>query len=168
MAIKIGLLSDSHGFTPRSVFKYFKDVDEIWHGGDIGTMAVLEELEKFKPVRAIWGNIDGAEIRVAVPEKQVFEIEGLKVCMIHIGGYPPNYNATTKPWLLAEKPNLFICGHSHILKVIKDPALNCLHLNPGACGNQGWHKVKTIMRFTIEDGVIKSLEVIELLGDDAK
>lgn len=168
MAIKIGLLSDSHGFTPRSVFNYFKDVDEIWHGGDIGTMAVLEELENFKPVRAIWGNIDGAEIRTAVPEKQVFTIEGLKVCMIHIGGYPPKYNAVTKPWLLAEKPDLFICGHSHILKVIKDPILNCLHLNPGACGNQGWHKVKTLMRFTIESGIIKSLEVIELLGDDAK
>jgi uncharacterized protein len=168
MSIKIGLLSDTHSFLPRSIFKYFKDVDEIWHGGDIGTLSLLDELEKFKPVRAIFGNIDGAEIRSQVPEYISFTVEGLKVCMTHIGGFPPKYNAKTKPWLQKEKPDLFIAGHSHILKVMKDENLNCMHFNPGACGNQGWHSVKTIMRFEVEEGVIKQLEVIELLGADAK
>jgi uncharacterized protein len=160
--VKIGLLGDTHSFLPESVFQHFKDVDEIWHAGDFGDMDLITKLTEFKPLRGVYGNIDPTCIRIKYPETLSFKIEGLKVCMKHIGGYPPNYNAVTKPWLKEEQPSLFISGHSHILKVLKDSTLNCLHLNPGACGNQGWHKVKTLMRFQIEDAKILKLEVIEL------
>lgn len=159
---RIGLLSDTHGYLPPQVFGHFRDVDEIWHAGDIGSVDVANELEAFKPFRAVWGNIDGADLRIRYPEHLHFSIEEVSIYITHIGGYPPNYNAVSKPHLLRTRPHLFICGHSHILKVIPDPALNLLHLNPGACGKQGWHKVNTLMRFSIDHDRVKELEVIEL------
>jgi hypothetical protein len=160
--VHIGLLSDNHGYWPQEIEKYFENVDEIWHAGDIGSIEILDRLEKFKPCRAVWGNIDGHQIRQRIPERLSFQVEDCKVAMIHIGGYPPKYNKSTLDWLEKERPHLFISGHSHILKVIKDPALNLLHLNPGACGQQGWHQVKTIMRLSIDHSSVKNLEVLEL------
>jgi uncharacterized protein len=159
---RIGLLSDTHSFLPDAVFKHFKDVDELWHAGDIGNMHVLKQLEDFKPTKAVWGNIDDAEIQKATNEDMVFTVEETKIYMTHIGGYPPKYNARVKPLIAAHKPDIFICGHSHILKVMRDPSFNLLHLNPGACGNQGWHKVKTLIRLEITGKVVSKLEVIEL------
>jgi uncharacterized protein len=159
---RIGLLSDTHSFLPDAVFKHFKDVDELWHAGDIGNMHVLKQLEDFKPTKAVWGNIDDAEIQKATKEDMVFTVEETKIYMTHIGGYPPKYNARVKPLIAAHKPDIFICGHSHILKVMRDPSFNLLHLNPGACGNQGWHKVKTLIRLEITGKVVSKLEVIEL------
>ncbi len=158
----IGLLSDTHGFLPPQVFEHFKDVDEIWHAGDIGTIEVADELEKFKPLRAVWGNIDGTELRARYPEHLFFSVEEVSIFMTHIGGYPPSYNAVSKPLILKHQPHLFICGHSHILKIMPDAKLNLLHINPGACGKYGWHKVSTLIRFTIELDHVTKLEVIEL------
>lgn len=160
--MKIGLMSDTHSYLHPLVFKYFEQVDQVWHAGDIGSIALADELEAFKPFRAVYGNIDGADIRIRYPESRLFTCEGVKVMMTHIGGYPPKYNAATKPYILKHRPKLFICGHSHILKVIPDPALQLLHINPGACGQQGWHKVKTLVRFELTEGEIRALEVIEL------
>jgi uncharacterized protein len=160
--VKIGLLSDTHGYLPESVYQHFANVSEIWHAGDIGTLAVADELEKFKPLRAIVGNIDGANLKVRYPENLFFTIEQVPVFMTHIGGYPPKYNAHTLPFIKEHKPHLFISGHSHILKVMPDVAMNLLHINPGACGKQGWHKVSTLIRFDIDHDRIKNLEVIEL------
>lgn len=159
---KIGLLSDTHGFLPDAVWTHFAEVDEIWHAGDIGTLEVAERLEAFKPLRAVWGNIDGQDLRIRYPEHSFFTVENVPVLMTHIGGYPPKYNAVSKPLLLSQKPHLFICGHSHILKVMPDPALNLLHINPGACGKQGWHKASTLLRFDIDNDRVRNLEVIEL------
>lgn len=159
---KIGLLSDTHSYFPAEIHEHFKEVDEIWHAGDIGNFDLVENLQAFKPLRAVYGNIDGAEIRKAFPLDLIFELEGLKVFITHIGGYPEKYHPRIKPILKEEKPALFICGHSHILKVIFDKKLNLLHLNPGAAGREGFHKVRTLMRFVIEDTKIKDLEVIEL------
>ncbi|ASZ14917.1 metallophosphatase family protein [Chitinophaga pendula] len=159
---KIGLLSDTHSYLHPQIFQYFDKVDEIWHGGDIGTVALAEELERFKPFRAVYGNIDGADIRARYPLHLHFELEGVGVYMTHIGGYPGKYAPGVKEQLLEHRPKLFICGHSHILKVVPDPALHLLHMNPGACGQQGWHKVKTLLRFELQDGNIQQLEVIEL------
>ncbi len=158
----IGLLSDTHSFLPTEVFEHYKLVDEIWHAGDIGSMEVLESLQKFKPTKAIFGNIDDKIIQEATTEDLVFEVEKVKIFMTHIGGYPPKYNKRTIPLLQEHKPDIFICGHSHICKVVRDAKRNLLHLNPGACGNQGWHKVKTIMRLQIDGNKISNLEVIEL------
>ena len=158
----IGLLSDTHGFLPDAVFKHFEKVDEIWHAGDIGNLEVLDALTQFKPLRAVYGNIDGQEIRIRCEEHLLFEIEAVKVYMTHIGGYPPKYNADVKPLLIKHKPHLFIAGHSHILKVIPDAELNLLHINPGACGKQGWHKVSTLVRFNVSNNRISDLEIIEL------
>lgn len=159
---KIGLMSDTHSYLPPDVFRYFDKVDEIWHGGDIGNTELADKLEAFKPFRAVYGNIDGAELRVRYPLNLHFELEGVKVFMTHIGGYPGKYAPGVKDELLKSKPKLFICGHSHILKVMPDPALQLLHINPGACGIQGWHKVKTLLRFELSEGNISQLEVIEL------
>ncbi|MFB6454514.1 metallophosphoesterase family protein [Chitinophaga sp. Hz27] len=155
-------MSDTHSYLHPQVFNYFKEVDEIWHAGDIGDVKLAEQLEAFKPFRAVWGNIDGKDIRVRYPETQLFSLEDVKVMITHIGGYPGKYAPGIKAQLIAEKPKLFICGHSHILKVMPDPALQLLHMNPGACGQQGWHKVKTLLRFQLDAGDIKQLEVIEL------
>ncbi len=160
--MKIGLLSDTHSYLHPSVLEHFKDVDEVWHAGDIGTLKLLDELQAFKPTRAVWGNIDGADIRQVVPEHNIFSIDGLKVFITHIGGYPPRYNKISLPIIKAEKPTLFICGHSHILKVMYDDKQQVMHMNPGACGNQGWHKVKTLLKFEINGGVLQHLEVIHI------
>jgi len=159
---KIGLMSDTHSYLHPQVFKYFEQVDEIWHAGDIGNVALADQLEAFKPFRAVYGNIDGSDIRVRYPEQLFFEEEDVSVFMIHIGGYPGRYAPGVKELLLQKQPKLFICGHSHILKVMPDPKLQLLHINPGACGQQGWHKVKTLVRFELEAGHIRQLEVIEL------
>jgi uncharacterized protein len=158
----IGLLSDTHGCLPQEVFHHFADVDIIFHAGDVGTMEVLHQLEKFKPLQCVWGNIDGAEVRVATQEIIVTEIENCKILMLHIGGYPPRYNLQSKALIEQHKPHVFICGHSHILKVMPDAKQQLLHINPGACGKHGWHKVKTLIKFVVDGASVKSLQVIEL------
>ncbi|MEN0005247.1 MAG: metallophosphoesterase family protein [Bacteroidota bacterium] len=159
---RIGLLSDTHSHLEESIFRYFEEVDEIWHAGDIGDPAVADTLEGFKPFRAVYGNIDGHELRAQFPEHLRFECEGVDVWMTHIGGYPGRYNKRVREEIRKHPPKLFICGHSHILKVMPDRSLGLLHINPGACGNHGFHKIKTMVRFTLEEAVIKDLEVIEL------
>lgn len=159
---KIGLISDTHGYLAPVVFKHFAACDEIWHAGDFGTLALAEELAAFKPLRGVYGNIDGQDIRRIYPEDLRFQCEQVDVWMTHIGGYPGRYNMRIKQQIQSNPPKLFICGHSHILKVMYDKKLHCLHLNPGAAGKQGWHKVKTLMRFDIDGAEIKHLEVIEL------
>lgn len=159
---KIGLMSDTHSYLHPQVFKYFEDVDEVWHGGDIGNVAVADQLEAFKPFRAVYGNVDGADVRIRYPEVLRFTLEDVPVMMIHIGGYPGRYAPGVKALIQQQPTKLFISGHSHILKVMPDPALHLLHMNPGACGQQGWHKVKTLLRFQLDKGNIQNLEVIEL------
>ncbi|HLR36917.1 MAG TPA: metallophosphoesterase family protein [Chitinophagaceae bacterium] len=159
---RIGLLSDTHGYLHPDVLSYFKKVDEIWHAGDIGSVELIEELEAAKPVRAVFGNIDGRDIYSSYPEHQRFTLEGVKVWMTHIGGYPGKYSPGIHSSICKNPPDLFISGHSHILKVMPDNKLNLLHINPGACGQQGWHKVKTLVRFSLDQGRVKDLEVIEL------
>lgn len=159
---KIGLLSDTHSYLDKRVFEHFESCDEIWHAGDIGDFKVADELADFKPFRAVFGNIDEALIRRQYPENLRFELEGVDVWMTHIGGYPGKYAPRIKKEISMRPPKLFICGHSHILKVQFDPKLKLLHLNPGAAGKQGWHTVQTLMRFNLERGEIKDLEVIEL------
>jgi uncharacterized protein len=159
---KIGLLSDTHNFLDPAIFQYFKKCDEIWHAGDFGSIEVANALIKFKPFKGVYGNIDGPDIRNIFPEQLVFFCEDVKVLMRHIGGYPPRYNPESKRQLLQHYPKLFICGHSHILKIIYDDKLGCLHINPGAAGRQGWHKIPTLVRFTIDGQEIKDCEVIEL------
>ncbi len=162
--LKIGLLSDTHSHLDPKVFQYFAECDEVWHAGDFGAPAVAEQLQAFKPLRGVFGNIDGKEIRAQFPENQRFEVEGMPVFMTHIGGYPGRYDARVRQILRDNPPRdgLFICGHSHILKVIPDATLGFLHINPGACGLEGWHKVKTLVRFTLDAGKISDLQVIEL------
>lgn len=161
--MKIGLLSDTHSYLDPKVLNYFKDCDEIWHAGDIGDRAVVDELEKIKPLRAVFGNIDDQDMQVRYPEDLWFDCEGLTVWMTHIGGAPPNYNPRIKKVFKERTPDIFICGHSHILRVKKDPNYkNLLYLNPGAAGNHGFHHIKTIMRFEVIGKEIKNMEVIEL------
>ena len=145
-----------------AVFEHFSKCDQIWHGGDFGTIEIAQQLQKCKPLRGVYGNIDGPDIRSVYPEQLVFQCEGVKVMMRHIGGYPPRYNPATKKELLVHQPGLFISGHSHILKVMYDDTLQCLHMNPGAAGKQGWHKVRTLIRFVIDGKEMKNCEVIEL------
>jgi putative phosphoesterase len=159
---KIGLLSDTHSFLDPKVFHYFKDVDEIWHAGDIGDHNVIVELQKFKPIRAVFGNIDDTKIRSEFKEVLRFKLEGVDILMTHIGGKPTNYSKIALEEIKKSPPKLFICGHSHILLVKMDPKFNFLFMNPGACGNKGFHKVKTILRFELENGKIQQLEAIEL------
>ncbi|MEO8795924.1 MAG: metallophosphoesterase family protein [Daejeonella sp.] len=160
--IKIGLLSDTHGYLDDAVFKHFKDCDEIWHAGDFGNIELADKLAAFKPLKGVYGNIDGSDIRVEYPENLKFECENVKVLMTHIGGYPGKYTSRIKQELLDFKPKLFISGHSHILKVMFDEKIGCLHLNPGAAGKHGWHKVRTLLRFCISEEKIHTLEAIEL------
>lgn len=161
---RIGLISDTHNFLDESVFEHFKNCDEIWHAGDFGTASIADLLKSFKPLRGVYGNIDGNDIRSVYPEQIVFMCEEVKVMMRHIGGYPPRYNAETKKELLIHRPQLFIDGHSHILKIMYDDKLKCLHMNPGAAGKHGWHKVRTLIRFAIDKNDIKDCEVIELIS----
>lgn len=159
---KIGLLSDTHSYLDDAVFGYFKECDEIWHAGDFGSIEVIERLENFKPLRGVYGNIDGKEVRAIFPEVNRFMCEGVDVLMTHIGGYPKRYQPYVKKEMLRHPPKLFISGHSHILKVVYDEEFACLHLNPGAAGKQGWHRVRTLLRFDVKDKKIQNLEVIEL------
>ncbi len=159
---KIGLLSDTHGFLDDKVFKYFEKCDEVWHAGDFGSKELAITLQQFKPLRGVFGNIDGQDVSALFPEINVFYCEAVKVMMKHIGGYPPKYNPETKKQMLVEMPQLFVSGHSHILKIIYDEKLKCLHINPGAAGKQGWHKVRTLVRFAIDGSDLKNCEVIEL------
>ncbi len=160
--MKIGLISDTHSYLDPTVFTHFKDCDEVWHAGDIGDAAVANELEKFKPLRAVFGNIDDKEMQARYPEDLWFTCEGLTIWMTHIGGAPSNYNPRIKKILKEKTPDVFICGHSHILRVVKDPTYKMLYLNPGAAGNHGFHPIKTIIRFQINAKIISKLEVIEL------
>ena len=162
MMTKIGLISDTHGYLDPAVFTYFKDCDEIWHAGDFGNTQLIAELQAFKPLRGVYGNIDGHEIRAEFPEVLKWCCEEVDVLMIHIGGYPAHYSPLTKQVMKASIPQLFISGHSHILKVIYDDKLKCLHINPGAAGKHGWHKMRTIIRFAIDGSRIINCEVIEL------
>ena len=159
---RIGLISDTHGYLDAEVFRYFENCQEIWHAGDFGNAAIAESLRDFRPLRGVYGNIDGSDIRNTYPEKQIWKCEEVTVYMIHIGGYPGRYSMGIKKELVQQKAKLFICGHSHILKVMYDPAVDCLHMNPGAAGKQGWHKQRTLLRFTIDGSDIKDCEVIEL------
>lgn len=159
---KIGLISDTHGYLDEKVFEHFKNCDEVWHAGDFGSKELIEQLKAFKPLKGVYGNIDDNSIRHEFPEQLVFTCEEVKVMMRHIGGYPPKYNPETKKQILEQQPRLFISGHSHILKVMYDEALHCLHMNPGAAGKQGWHKVRTLIRFVIDGKEMKDCEVIEL------
>ena len=163
---KIGLLSDTHSFLDERIFQYFAECDEVWHAGDFGSMAVIDRLRAFKPLRGVYGNIDNTLIQAEMPLDLRFECEGVPVFMTHIGGYPGRYNPRVRKILMENPPRdgLFICGHSHILKAMPDRQLGFLHLNPGAGGNEGWHTVKTLMRFVLEGGRIRELEVIELGG----
>ena len=159
---RIGLISDTHNYLDPAIFEHFKNCNEIWHAGDYGSAAIADELKSFKPLRGVYGNIDGNDIYNVYPEQLVFRCEKVKVMIRHIGGYPPKYNAETKNEIIINKPQLFISGHSHILKIMYDDNLNCLHMNPGAAGKQGWHKVRTLVRFAIDGKEIKDCEVIEL------
>jgi len=161
--MKIGLISDTHGYLDKKVFEYFHDVDEIWHAGDIGEIGVAEALEKFKPLRAVYGNIDDMEVRRKFPEHFFAEVEGLKIWMTHIGGRPPKYSTGIKRELVRRKPDIFICGHSHIAGVTRDHQLNnLLYINPGAAGQQGFHLWRTVVRLEIQDGKVGHLELIQL------
>ena len=160
--MRIALLSDTHSYLDPKVFKYIEGCDEVWHAGDIGSLEVTDQLKKIKPLRAIFGNIDGGVLRQEFPEDLIFTAEGVKVFMTHIGGKPYAYPARVKEIILKEKPKIFICGHSHILRVEFDQKFGVLYLNPGAAGFHGFHKVKTMLRFHLEKGEIKNMEAIEL------
>ena len=159
---KIGILSDTHGYLDENIFVHFKHCDEIWHAGDFGGNAVANQLKTFKPLRGVYGNIDAQDITGMYPEKLHFTVEKVKVFMQHIGGYPGRYAPGVKDEILQSGSNLFISGHSHILKIMYDDKVNCLHINPGAAGRQGWQKVRTIVRLTIDGNAVKDCEVIEL------
>ncbi len=159
---QIGLLSDTHNFLHPGLFKFFKNCDEIWHAGDFGNINIADELSDFKPLRAVYGNMYGNFVRIVFPREQIFFCENVKVFMTHIGGYPGKYDKKAKEIIIKEKPALFICGHSHILKVMHDKKYNLLHINPGAAGKFGIHNVITAIRFTIDGTNITNLEVLEL------
>ena len=158
----IGLISDTHNFIHPKILAFLNESDEIWHAGDIGTIDVINRLQKLKPVRAVWGNIDGQEFRHSFPKINIFTIDDIKVVMTHIGGYPGRYQGGIPALLKKEKPGLFVCGHSHILKVIYDHQNQLLHINPGAAGKFGSHKVLTAVRFQIEGKNISDLEILEI------
>jgi len=160
--MRIGLLSDTHGFLDEAIFNYFENCDELWHAGDFGTLALYDRLKAFKLVRGVFGNIDGPAIRAEVPRDLEWQCEGVRVYMTHIGGYPGSYDSRAKRELLQRKPDLFLCGHSHIARVIRDPELKLLHMNPGACGRIGWHQKRTVLRFGIDGKKISNVELIDL------
>ena len=160
--IKIGLLSDTHSYLHPRVFEFFKECEEVWHCGDIGDQETAERLSAFRKFRAVYGNIDGTAIKKIYPEKLIFKIEGVKVVLVHIGGYPGKYTRQARELMLTERPDLFICGHSHILKVIYDKQFGCLHINPGAAGKFGFHHSITMVRFGIRDNLVEDLEVLDI------
>ncbi len=159
---RIGLLSDTHGFINPRIFSFFENVDEIWHAGDFGNIETVDILAEFKPLTGVYGNIDGQDVRSAHPLHQRFKCEEVDVWITHIGGYPGKYERYVKPDIYTKSPDLFISGHSHILKVIYDKKLDFLHMNPGAAGNSGFHKVCTALRFTIDGKNIRDLEIWEM------
>ena len=159
---KILLLSDTHSHIDDQILKFVKQADEVWHAGDIGNLRVTDTIKALKPLRAVYGNIDDKDARAEFPLDNRFEVEGVSVWMTHIGGYPNRYNQRVREALKADPPKLFICGHSHILKVQYDQKLALLHLNPGAAGKHGFHKVRTMLRFSLENSNIQDLEIIEL------
>jgi len=159
---RIGLLSDTHGFYDPRIAEHFNGCNEIWHAGDIGDIDIIIHLNRICPVIAVYGNIDGIQIRSDYPEHQRHIRNGLDIWMTHIGGYPGNYAPNVKPGIYSDPPGLFISGHSHILKVMPDRKGGFLHMNPGSAGRFGTHKVRTLIRFDIEDGRVENLDVIEL------
>lgn len=159
---RIGLLSDTHGYWDERYLKYFDSCNEIWHAGDIGSLEIAERLAAFRPLRAVYDNIDGQDIRVRYPETAQFTVDGASVLMKHIGGYPGKYDPSIRKQIFANPPKLFISGHSHILKVKFDKTLGLLHINPGAAGIYGFHKARTLVRFTVDNGNFSDMEVIEL------
>ncbi len=159
---RIALISDSHSHLDDSIIAHLQDCDEVWHAGDIGNEEVIHTLESIKPVKAVYGNIDHGSIKQEYPLNHRFNFEGLDVLMTHIGGYPGKYNKRVRMIFEADPPKLFICGHSHICKVMFDKEYNFLHMNPGAIGHHGFHKVRTMLRFSVGEGLIKDLEVVEL------
>lgn len=159
---KILLMSDTHGYLDDKILKYVNQADEVWHAGDIGDLSVTDKLKEIKPLKAVYGNIDGQKARAEFPLHNRFLCEGLDVWITHIGGYPGKYNPALRKELEQNPPGLFICGHSHILKVIFDKKNNFLHMNPGAAGIYGFHQVRTMLRFTVDGGKITNLEIIEL------
>lgn len=159
---KIGVLSDTHGFVDPKVLEFFAECDQIWHAGDIGNEETANKLEQFKPLKAVFGNIDGTDLRMRFKLREFFTCEDVSVLITHIGGYPGHYEHGIPAILSELKPKIFVCGHSHILKVIPDKKYNLLHLNPGAAGNSGFHHVKTALRFKIEGENIKEMEVLEV------
>ena len=162
----IGLISDTHGVFDREFKDFLQPVDEIWHAGDIGNSKLIDMIEEIGPqVRAVWGNADGQDLRRRFKETEIFTVEGVKVMLTHIGGYPGRYAPGIKSRLDLVQPKLFVCGHSHILKVIPDRSLGVLTINPGAAGRQGWQKVRTLIRLTLDDGTITGCQVIELADD---
>lgn len=160
--IKVGILSDTHGFIPDALFTFFEQCDEIWHAGDWGDLETFQKLKEFKKLRTVWGNIDGREVRLEMPEINRFTVEELEVCMLHIGGYPDKYSPQFRKELLNGKPDVMICGHSHILKVVRDKKLGLMHFNPGAAGIKGFHQVCTALRLNIEGKRMFDLEVWEV------
>ena len=159
---RIALLSDTHGYIDDQILRMIAPCDEVWHAGDIGDIQVTDTIKKIKPLRAVYGNIDGTKARAEFPENNRFVCGGVDVWITHIGGYPGRYDVRIRDALKQNPPKLFICGHSHILKVMFDKALNCLHMNPGAAGKSGLHQMRTMLRFDVENGDIKNLEVVEL------
>ena len=159
---RILLISDTHSHIDEAILKFVDSVDEVWHAGDIGDLSVTDSIAKKKPLKAVFGNIDNTKIRSEFPKDLLFEEQGVKVFITHIGGYPPKYNPYSLRIIEAEKPQLFICGHSHITKVMFDSAKDCLHMNPGAAGHHGFHKIRTMLRFSLDQGKVDNLEVIEL------
>ncbi|WP_194777383.1 metallophosphoesterase family protein [Pararhodonellum marinum] len=164
---KIALLSDSHGYLDEAIIQHLVDSDEIWHAGDVGSAKLLDRLPENKTKRIVSGNIDDQDIRSICPEELVFEVEGMKIMMIHIGGKPPRYAKGIKEKILREQAEIFVCGHSHICQVEFDPKLHCLYMNPGAVGRHGFHQVRTLLKFEITEGQAKNLRVVEL-GPRAK
>ncbi len=160
--MRIGVLSDTHGFLHERLFLFFENVDEIWHAGDFGTIEIADKLAAFKTLIGVYGNIDGQDVRTVYPLHQRFLCEEVDVWMTHIGGYPGRYDGRVKPEIFNNPPKLFISGHSHILKVVYDKKLDLLHVNPGAAGYRGFHKVSTAVRFTIDGKDIRDLEVWEI------
>ena len=159
----IGVISDTHGYLDERVFDHFANCDEIWHAGDIGSTEIVSQLQAFKPTRIVFGNIDTPQVRAITDENLNFEVEGFRVWITHIGGAPPRYNPQVMPTLKSNTPDIFVCGHSHILRVIRDKALNnMLYINPGAAGREGFHKYRTLLRFNLHEGLISQMEAIEL------
>lgn len=159
---KILLLSDTHSYIDAQIIKFVKQCDEVWHAGDIGNLDVTDSIKKIKPLRAVYGNIDDKDARSEFPLDNKFTLEGVDVWITHIGGYPNKYNQRIREEIKINSPKIFIAGHSHILKIQYDKKLELLHLNPGAAGNYGFHKIRTMLRFKIDNGEIKDMEIIEL------